>query len=118
MHPLLFSLFSHERIAAPLTETLRGDLGTINIRRFPDGESYVRYETSVEARDVVLVCTLDRPDDKFLPLIFAAAAARENGAKTIGAGCALSCLYAAGPALSGRRGRDRETFRCGAQPMD
>lgn len=84
MRPVLFSLFSHEEIAAPLTEMLRGDLGTINIRRFPDGESYVRYETSVEDRDVLLVCTLDRPDEKFLPLIFAAAAARENGAKTVG----------------------------------
>ncbi|MFC2952464.1 ribose-phosphate pyrophosphokinase [Marinicaulis aureus] len=84
MRPLLVPLFSSERIADPLAETLRGEVGTIHIRRFPDGESYVRYETSVEARDVVLICALDRPDDKFLPLIFAAAAARENGAKTVG----------------------------------
>jgi ribose-phosphate pyrophosphokinase len=33
---------------------------------------------------VVLLCTLDRPDDKFLPLLFAAAAARDLGAKRVG----------------------------------
>ncbi len=84
MRPLLLQLFNNDGDTESLAQALDGDIGTILIRRFPDGESYVRYETSVEARDVVLVCTLDRPDDKFLPLIFAAAAARENGAKTIG----------------------------------
>ena len=39
----------------------------------------------------MLVCTLDRPDDKFLPLVFAAAAARDLGAH----GSALSAPYLA-----------------------
>ncbi len=54
------------------------------MRRFPDGESYVRYETVVEGRPTILVCTLDRPDEKFLPLVFAAAAARDLGATEVG----------------------------------
>jgi ribose-phosphate pyrophosphokinase len=38
----------------------------------------------VEGRVVVLVCTLDRPDEKFLMLMFAAATARELGAARVG----------------------------------
>jgi ribose-phosphate pyrophosphokinase len=44
----------------------------------------VRFETPIEGGRIILVCTLDRPDDKFLPLIFAAGAAREMGAASIG----------------------------------
>ena len=35
-------------------------------------------------RRIALVCTLDRPDAKMLPLLFAAAAARELGASQVG----------------------------------
>ncbi len=56
------------------------------------------------ARRVVLVSTLDRPDAKFLPLAFAAATARELGALDVGAGRALSRLYAPGPPFRDRRG--------------
>lgn len=40
---------------------------------------------------MILVSTLDRPDDKFLPLIFAAATARDLGASHVG----LVCPYLA-----------------------
>src|SRR3546814_19604917 len=49
-------------------------------RRFPDGETYVRLLSEVKDKAVDLVCTLARPDDGFLRLIFAADAARELGA--------------------------------------
>lgn len=44
----------------------------------------MRLETAVAGRDVVAVCTLDRPDDKILPLLFLAATARELGARRVG----------------------------------
>lgn len=58
--------------------------GTAEVRRFPDGESHVRIDTPLAACDVVIVATLDRPDDKLVPLLLLAAAARENGAARIG----------------------------------
>jgi ribose-phosphate pyrophosphokinase len=40
--------------------------------------------TEVEQRSVILLCTLDRPDAKVMPLLFAAAAARSQGARLVG----------------------------------
>lgn len=54
------------------------------VRRFPDGEAYVRLEPMAISSEVVIVCSLDRPDEKFLPLAFLAAALREHGAAHIG----------------------------------
>lgn len=84
MNPLLFELSA----AAGLAEALAGragcDIGELSRRQFPDGESYLRFETPVSGRHVLLLCTLDRPDTKVMPLLFAAAAAREQGARSIG----------------------------------
>lgn len=71
-------------MARSLATALNCDFGALLKRRFPDGESYVRSETPVLDKRVILVCTLDRPDQKFLPLIFAAGAARDLGAAEIG----------------------------------
>jgi ribose-phosphate pyrophosphokinase len=67
-----------------LAKILNAELAVTEFRRFPDGESYVRIDTPVDVRAVVLVCTLDRPDEKFLMLMFAAATARELGATKVG----------------------------------
>ena len=50
---------------------------------FPDGETYLRLQQDPNGRPLVFVCTLDRPNPKFLPLIFAAATARELGATKV-----------------------------------
>jgi ribose-phosphate pyrophosphokinase len=44
----------------------------------------VRIDAPVTGRDVILLCTLDRPDDKLLPLLFAAGTAKEFGAARVG----------------------------------
>ena len=56
----------------------------VAFRRFPDGESYVRIKTPIAGRAVAIVCTLDRPDDKVLPLLFLAETARDLGAASVG----------------------------------
>ncbi len=65
---------------------LSGDfeLGRIETRRFPDGETYLRHLSPLKGRSVILVCTLDHPDAKLVPLLLAANAAREQGAKRVG----------------------------------
>jgi ribose-phosphate pyrophosphokinase len=71
-------------MAAKLANALGSDLGQLELHAFPDGESYVRLGTDVSGRDVAIVCTLDRPNDKLLPLLFAAATARDLGAASVG----------------------------------
>jgi ribose-phosphate pyrophosphokinase len=91
MIPVIFALPGNEAMARSLTGHLGAELGAGEVRRFPDGDSYVRLDTLVTGRTVILVSTLDRADDKFLPLFFAAATARELGASRIG----LVCPYLA-----------------------
>lgn len=54
------------------------------LRHFPDDEAYIRFACDVAGHEVAFVCTLDRPDPKVLPLLFAAATARELGATHVG----------------------------------
>ena len=84
MRPLLLPMPGNEALAASLGQAHGWAVGAVETRHFPDGESYVRIVTAIEARPVILVCTLAHPDEKFLPLIFAAATARELGAQRVG----------------------------------
>ena len=82
--PLVFSLPENEEHARRLATALKGGLGSAELRRFPDGETYVRLQTGVRGRDVVLVCTLHQPDEKVMPLVMLAEAARDLGATRVG----------------------------------
>lgn len=84
MRPLILSLPGNDSLADALTTRLDGERGKAIVRRFPDGESYVRIENSVEGRSIILCCTLDRPDEKILPLVFLGATAKELGAVRVG----------------------------------
>lgn len=89
--PLLVILPGNEALGSRLARAISAEVAEFDHRRFPDGESYLRYRTSPEGREVVILCTLDRPDGKVLPLLFAAGTARELGATAVG----LVCPYLA-----------------------
>lgn len=84
MKPLLYALPDHEAFTHALAAAWPGDVGELEVHRFPDGESRVRLATLPRGRDVVLVCTLHDPDARLLPLLFAAGTARELGAHSVG----------------------------------
>jgi ribose-phosphate pyrophosphokinase len=71
-------------MASALAVKLDGDIGAVETRQFPDSETYLRIKADVGGRAVIIVCTLDRPDEKFLPLAFVVATARELGATSVG----------------------------------
>ncbi len=81
--PLFIAMPRNEKLASDLASLTRGRLAEIEIRSFPDGESYVRVLGEVRGRDVFVVCTLARPDPQLLPLSFAAAAAASLGANSV-----------------------------------
>jgi len=84
MTPLVLALPGNELLAAALARQAESSLATLETRRFPDGETYLRIDADCARRSVALVCTLDRPDEKILPLLFSADTLRELGAARIG----------------------------------
>jgi len=74
----------NEAFAARLRAALGAPALALEWRRFPDGESYVRYAASPKGASLAIVCTLNDPDPKALALLFAARAARELGASRVG----------------------------------
>lgn len=81
--PLLLPMPGNEAIAASMVQAMGGELGSLETRNFPDGETYLRLQTNPRDRAAILVCTLDHPNAKILPLIFAAETARELGAAKV-----------------------------------
>lgn len=80
---LVFGMPGNEERAEQLAQLTASELGAIESRPFPDGESYVRIHGEPKDRDVYLVCTLADPDRLVLPLLFAAQAIRASGARTL-----------------------------------
>ena len=74
----------NEATATGLANVLDAELGRVSMRHFPDGESYVRLESSVAGRRVAVVATLRDPDPQFLPLMYLARVLREAGATSVG----------------------------------
>lgn len=84
MSSVVLALPGNETLAEGLAARLGAEVGHVKLHRFPDGETYVRVETPLRGRDVTLVCTLPRPDEKLIPLLFLAATARDLGATRVG----------------------------------
>jgi ribose-phosphate pyrophosphokinase len=84
MKPVLFIFPGNEGWAVPLARDTGAETGRLALRHFPDGESYVRVESEVAGREIILAATLNAPDNKLLPLIFASQTMKELGATRVG----------------------------------
>ncbi|SFC26088.1 ribose-phosphate pyrophosphokinase [Polaromonas sp. OV174] len=81
---LIIALPGATQLASSLARLLRCDWSALWQHRFPDGETLVRIDAPVKGRCIVLAGSLHHPDDKTLPLLFAADAARDLGAAQVG----------------------------------
>lgn len=79
----LYVLPGNEALGRSLTGALDARPGSVSIHRFPDGESYVRVNDDPRGEHAVVLCSLDHPDPKVMPLVLLAAALRENGARSV-----------------------------------
>ena len=109
MNPtLLFALPGNEVMARSLAALLGVALGNLVMRKFPDGETYLRYENTLDGKNIALVCTLNDPDSKLVSLVLAAEAARQLGAARVGlispylAYMRQDALFHAGEAITSR----------------
>lgn len=73
-----------EVLAAALASHLHGRIAALTVHHFPDGESLVQVAPPAADTEALLVCPLDRPDAKTVPLLTAAATLRELGARRVG----------------------------------
>lgn len=80
---MLFAMPGNEALAAALSDHGGWPLGALEMRRFPDEESYLRLHSDVAGKTVAVICTLARPDAQLLPLLFASRLLREGGARSI-----------------------------------
>jgi len=83
MNPIILALPGNETLAQSLISDLPGDAGALTLRAFPDGESYLRIDTELHGRDVVIAATLDHPNEKLIPLYLLATTARQLGARRV-----------------------------------
>ncbi|KTC80182.1 phosphoribosylpyrophosphate synthetase [Legionella cherrii] len=82
--PILFSLFGSDHFAKAMQPQLGYEMGSITLHQFPDDEIVINIKSSVNDKDVIMIADLTHPNDKILPLLFAAETAKELGAKKIG----------------------------------
>jgi ribose-phosphate pyrophosphokinase len=83
MKPLLFPFPGNEDLGQKLLRRTDCALGEATLRRFPDGESYVRIQSDVRGKAIYVLCTLRQPDDQLMMLYFFAQTAKQLGAKSV-----------------------------------
>lgn len=84
MKPVLLVMPGNENFAQSLGRHIEFDISTVHWRHFPDGESLIRLDVDCDGREVAFLAAQHDPDRIALPMRFAAATARELGAKRVG----------------------------------
>lgn len=80
---ILFDLFPDSPLAAQLAEKAGLPMGLIELTQFPDMESYIRIDSDVKDKTIIVIARLDHPNNRFLPLMFVLDTLKELGAKKI-----------------------------------
>src|SRR5919112_5878068 len=81
---MVFSGRSHPELAARIAEQLNVELGDVQLKTFPNDETYVRYEESIRGADVFIVQTGAEPVDRnLMELLLMIQAAKLASAKRI-----------------------------------
>ena len=83
MRKIYFALPGNETLTNQLIQKEGAEKGQVEIRQFPDGETYIRILSDVKGKNIVLVCSLNVPDSKVLPIYFLSKTAKDMGAKSV-----------------------------------
>ncbi|MBA2654451.1 MAG: ribose-phosphate diphosphokinase [Gammaproteobacteria bacterium] len=84
MNAIIFSLFSPSQLSDKVIENCNLEIGDAVLRDFPDGETFIKINSDVQNRDVIVMTSLNYPNNKILPLLFFSRTVKELGAKKIG----------------------------------
>lgn len=83
MDKIIFAMPGNESVANKIALKLELPVGEMELRSFPDAETYVRLLSDVSKKEVIIVCTLYQPDSKLLPLYFLSKLLKDFGAEKI-----------------------------------
>lgn len=84
MRTIVFVMPGQEALGESLFALADFDRGVLELRNFPDGESYVRVHGDVKDAQIIIVCQLHQPDAKILPLLLLVGTLRDLGVSSIG----------------------------------
>ncbi len=81
---IIFYFPKYERLAKNMARQTGFELGDVVIRNFIEGETYVKINSEVKDKKVILICGLEDANSKIMALMFFAKTARELGALEVG----------------------------------
>ncbi len=84
MRPLVVDIAGETTWADELTRRLDAERAQMECRSFPDGETYLRVDSRVADREVIVIASLEDPNPRIVPLLFAAQTLRELEARRVG----------------------------------
>jgi ribose-phosphate pyrophosphokinase len=75
---------SNTPLAYMIAKRLNVQPAKVEIRKFPDGEKYIRIDSDVNGKDVFIVQSMHfKPDEYIIEALLLASAARDSGAKSV-----------------------------------
>ena len=80
---IIFPLFDSNELANRINKNQHYDIGKLLIHEFPDEEMLIQIDSDVKDRCIILIASLDRPNKKIIPILFAAETLRALGASKI-----------------------------------
>ncbi len=84
INPVIFGGSGSEALALKVSRLTGIPLGELIVKKFPDGETYVRFVTDVSERDVILVNSMYRnPNDYLIEFLLEVSTLKELGARRI-----------------------------------
>lgn len=79
----IFSGSSNPRLAAKIAENLGVNLGEVDLKRFSDGEIWVKFKENIRGRDLFIVQSTNPPAENLMELLIMIDAAKRASAKRI-----------------------------------
>ena len=80
---MIFSGSANLPLAKKIATRLGKDLGSIELRRFSDGEIWVKFRENIRGRDVFIIQSTNPPAENIMELLIMIDAAKRSSARTI-----------------------------------
>src|SRR3989338_10582857 len=80
---LIIGCSNSRQLAKKIAKNLNSSYSDLTVKHFPDGELYIRFETDVKNKEIVLVQTLYPQNEAILEILLAGYTAKDLGAKKI-----------------------------------
>ncbi len=81
--PIIFAGSSNPALAQKITDYLNLELGEVHLKRFSDGEIWVKYKENIRGRDIYIVQSTMPPAENLLELLIMIDAAKRSSAKRV-----------------------------------